>query len=545
MKLKLDAENDFGSIEYKLKLLDDSPEKINKLATQMRFRMDQDNNSKCIYKIGISDKGFIDGITPSDFKKTMEIIDKCLLINDYNKLKISEMELPNNKNDTENKYYYEFIIRPNMNTDIIDMNVCILGNVDSGKSTFLSCLLSNEKDDGRGSSRQKVFRHVHENQTGRTSSESTNILGIKSNGNITNHENARYSWTDIVKKSYKIISFHDLPGHEKYFKTTIKSMLSKPDYAIVLVNSLKGVKRMTFNHINLCQDLNIPYIILLTKTDLADDEMIKQSMKSIKQMLKLPNISKLCYIVKDTQELNIMCENFYTSNLVPIIKISNKTLDGHSMLHNLFNFIDKNNTTLSNDTSNSNIGYRIDSIFRIKGVGHVVGGILTSGSIKLNDSLWLGPFNRKYINVSVKSIHVKKTSVREISSHNNSTYVCLALKCSTDIIYRKGLVLLDNDTNLSSCSSFESIACLTGNHSTSVKVGYKPVICIASIRQAARIESIKDIETDQDIEILNSNQKAKIVFKFEIRPEYITPSTVFVCSEGLVKLTGTITSVLD
>ena len=48
--------------------------------------------------------------------------------------------------------------------------VAVTGNVDAGKSTLLGVLTHGVLDDGRGVARQKLFRHKHEVETGRTSS---------------------------------------------------------------------------------------------------------------------------------------------------------------------------------------------------------------------------------------------------------------------------------------------------------------------------------------------------------------------------------------
>jgi GTPase len=48
--------------------------------------------------------------------------------------------------------------------------VAVTGNVDAGKSTLLGVLTHGVLDDGRGVARQKLFRHKHEMETGRTSS---------------------------------------------------------------------------------------------------------------------------------------------------------------------------------------------------------------------------------------------------------------------------------------------------------------------------------------------------------------------------------------
>lgn len=58
----------------------------------------------------------------------------------------------------------------------------MVGNVDAGKSTLLGVLTHGELDNGRGMARQKLFRHKHEVETGRTSSVGNDILGFDVEG---------------------------------------------------------------------------------------------------------------------------------------------------------------------------------------------------------------------------------------------------------------------------------------------------------------------------------------------------------------------------
>lgn len=61
--------------------------------------------------------------------------------------------------------------------------MAVVGNVDAGKSTLLGVLTHGELDNGRGHARQKLFRHKHEMESGRTSSVGNDILGFDSKGN--------------------------------------------------------------------------------------------------------------------------------------------------------------------------------------------------------------------------------------------------------------------------------------------------------------------------------------------------------------------------
>lgn len=70
--------------------------------------------------------------------------------------------------------------------------MAVVGNVDAGKSTLLGVLTHGELDNGRGLARQKLFRHKHEAETGRTSSVGNDILGFDSVGMKTDELNIKY-----------------------------------------------------------------------------------------------------------------------------------------------------------------------------------------------------------------------------------------------------------------------------------------------------------------------------------------------------------------
>lgn len=63
-----------------------------------------------------------------------------------------------------------------------------MGNVDAGKSTLLGVLTHGELDNGRGFARQKLFRHKHEMESGRTSSVGNDILGFDQEGQVRGRE---------------------------------------------------------------------------------------------------------------------------------------------------------------------------------------------------------------------------------------------------------------------------------------------------------------------------------------------------------------------
>lgn len=117
--------------------------------------------------------------------------------------------------------------------------VAVVGNVDAGKSTLLGVLTHGELDNGRGHARQRLFRHKHEMESGRTSSVGNDILGFDSVGKVVNKpDHGTLDWVKICEKSAKVITFIDLAGHERYLKTTVFGMTGHaPDFGMLMVCS--------------------------------------------------------------------------------------------------------------------------------------------------------------------------------------------------------------------------------------------------------------------------------------------------------------------
>lgn len=77
-------------------------------------------------------------------------------------------------------------------------------------------------------------------------------------------------WKEVVSHSKKITTFFDLCGHEKYLKTTINGLTGLvPDYSMIIVGSNMGIPKMTKEHLGISLFLKIPFMIVLTKIDIA------------------------------------------------------------------------------------------------------------------------------------------------------------------------------------------------------------------------------------------------------------------------------------
>jgi GTPase len=63
-----------GNIEYKLKLVDVSPARLERLVTQMKWRL-QEGLGEAIYQIGVEDNGFLSGLTDYELKKSLKTLE--------------------------------------------------------------------------------------------------------------------------------------------------------------------------------------------------------------------------------------------------------------------------------------------------------------------------------------------------------------------------------------------------------------------------------------------------------------------------------------
>ena len=534
----MERENNEGNIEYKLKLIDLSELKIEKIATQMKYRCRQ-GFGECIYLLGISDSGNIIGINDEDYEITMKCINNALYKNNYIISTLTK------KLVDENKYIYELLIREQNHKKYIDIKVAVAGSVDAGKSTFLGVLISGEKDNGKGNSRLNIFNFPHEIISGRTSSIGHQICGFDKNGiNISFKNNRKLSWPDIVKNSIKIINFYDLAGHEKYLKTTIYGLCnSSPDLVIIMVAANRGVLKMTKEHIFLCVALQIPFCIVISKIDLVVDtpNILKDTNISINKILKDDNIRRKPFRIKSSDDIVNSIVNLHSNIIVPIFKISNTTLEGVDFFNKFLNLIPKKH---NDEKKTDMVEMFIDCIWNVPNIGTVVGGFLNSGFVKTGDKLYIGPINNLYKQITIRSIHCKRVPLQEVE---HGTYTCFALKGIYKQDIKKGCVIISDKSQQILCERITAEIEVFETHSTNIKEGYTCMLSTANIKTPCIIEKIENKISDRDVVnddcILRSNDKATITLKIMNGKKYIKNNNNILLNEGLTKLFGHITNV--
>ena len=441
----------------------------------------------------------------------------------------------------------------------------VLGAVDSGKSTLIGVLKTNQNDDGRGLVRKHVMKHNHELQSGRTSCISYNVINIEN----------------------KLFNFVDLAGHESYLKTTIYGLNAlELDYVLIIVGANMGVNNMTREHFNLARVLQLPIIFVINKIDICPENIINETLRDLRKMVK----SKKCGIkpleVIENQDLLDNEENnkilFYNSekkqvflnnnniksienydkikeekkikmnenieeNNTPIFFISNKLGYGINNLRNYLCKIHKIKSNIKKTEKDTNI-YIIQETYTIKGIGLVFYGYMKKGQISRNDVIKIGPIGGNFYNIHIRN--VRDVLDNDVDTLYEGQLGCLAIKqLSKDFTFKrehikKGVYLTSNPY---CCQQFVARIHIL-HHPTTIRKNYQSTIHCGSVIQAARIVEIlnikNDINTEED-KLLRTGDQAKVKFEFMFRPEFMEDNALFIFRENNAKGVGKILSTVN
>ena len=426
----------------------------------------------------------------------------------------------------------------------LDLRVAVVGNVDAGKSTLVGVLTGPVSflDDGRGSARSRVLRHKHEAETGRTSSiaEDQHMRLSTTGGCLaTDRHHQKANSTAEATDTAKVVSFIDLAGHERYLRTTVYGLTAhEPDYVMVVVGANHGITRMTKEHVGMAIALNVPLFVVVTKVDLCPEPVMKETMKQLTRLMKLPGARKQPYTVRNVDDLMLAVRGFGKSAITPIFSISSVDGTNVPLLRQFFNLMPSRRSWVNTDQLPAE--FLIDQFFNVVGVGLVVAGTLLSGHVTLNHQLLMGPdYQGKFNAVTVKSIHHMRTAVPSLLPGQTGAFVVRSRTKEhvRQFGIRKGMVLLDPSINPSATRRF-TCDVLVLHSQTTMRVNYQPILYARNVRQCVRI-------LEMDKEVLRTGVRARVTFEFMYRAEFLQKETKVLFTEGKTKAIGTIKDLLE
>jgi len=161
----------------------------------------------------------------------------------------------------------------------------------------------------------------------------------------------------------------DVPGHEKFIKNMLAGIMGI-DIVALVVAADEGVMPQTKEHLDILNLLNIDKgIVVVTKSDLVDDEWLSLVVEDIKEYLK-----------------GTFLEN---SAIIPVSSTTKKGID--EVIHTIDNLTENIRERDINETPR----LPVDRIFSISGFGTIVTGTLIEGKFEVGDEIQVFPGNKK------------------------------------------------------------------------------------------------------------------------------------------------------
>lgn len=517
----MEKEKEEGNIEYKLLLNASDEKRLQQLATQLNYRLNE-GRGEAFYEIGVSDEGEVVGLTDEEAEESLKALDMIAKT-------IGASCMITRVEKGRRGKVLEVLIRRTTDFPPVQVSVALLGNVDSGKSTLKGVLISGRLDDGNGAAMSMVARYLHEIKFRRSSSVSIHLLGFDSKGNSINDSLGSYDESKIFLNGSKIISLIDLAGHEKYLKTTIRGILGNlPDYVCIVVGSNAGPIGTFREHLGLSVALKIPVFIVVTKIDITPPEVLSRTLNDIEAILKLPGVNKIPFLIKSGSDASLASRVMPHLRVCPIFLVSNITGKGLVELKAFLNALPPKTDWV--EKSNMETLCFIDEKFYVEGVGLVVGGLVEQGVVKKDEMLLLGPFDDgSFRTVRVKSIHVNRVHVEKATAGQ------IAALAVTNVDYdeiRTGMVLLDVAAKAYAVRRFTAEVRIL-HHPTTIMLGYEPVIQTRTVKQAAKIVRMRK-------PALRTGDTDVVEFEFIKRPEYMRIGDTFIFREGRTRGLGVV-----
>ncbi|KAJ2715770.1 hypothetical protein H4R19_001019 [Coemansia spiralis] len=444
--------------------------------------------------------------------------------------------------------------------EMLEVRVAVVGNVDAGKSTMLGVLTQGRLDDGRGKARLSLFRHKHEVDSGRTSSVGMEILGYdKVTGAAVRHTDLhrKAGWDAVCDQSSKLVAFLDLAGHERYLKTTVFGMAGgAPDFVMLMVAANAGLAGMAKEHLGLALALSIPVFIVITKIDMCPPHILDTTLKQLSKLLRSSGCRKLPVAVQDRRSVVMAAARCVSQRVCPVFQISNVTGEGVDLLQLFLNILPLSARPAAGpceadaDADTAPLRFDINELFSVPFVGTVVSGVVASGSIRSGDTVWLGPdYSGGFIATAVRGIQRKRADVQ--AAHAGQS-VSLALKKISRSQVRRGMVILGRPEPQHQAvapprasRTFEAEVVVL-YHTTTITSRYQAMVHCGSVRQTARVLSIKHIDSGghTDDTALRTGDRARVVFQFIRHPEFIPTGSRLIFREGRTKGVGKVVRVL-
>ncbi|XP_023938424.2 GTP-binding protein 2 [Bicyclus anynana] len=414
----LPPEPRFGNVEYKLQLVSPCERRFQHLVTQLKWRL-RSGGGSAVYVVGVRDCGALRGLRAGPLRASLRALRSMASAIG------AVLASARARRVAPNRAVAEVYIRKLADTQqSVELRVAVMGANEAGKSTLIGVLTQGELDNGRGSARLNMFRHLHEVKSGRTSSLSHEILGFDAQGNVVNYGCSELMTAErIGERSAKLVSFLDLAGHSKYQRTTLHGLTGYcPHYAMLVISATAGITRITEEHIGLLLALDMPFFAVINKCELAP-AAVASVLQRLAQLLESANKEPLLITdehlarncVAPQKSILDAIDNTTDSGKeddvevqrVPVFPVSCVRGAGLNSLHAYLLALQPPGDNVQHKSEDETCEFQIDEIFHVgDSAGPVVGGLLARGQLHEGDNLIIGPLDTgEFVEISVKTIY--------------------------------------------------------------------------------------------------------------------------------------------
>ncbi|XP_060808240.1 GTP-binding protein 2-like [Amyelois transitella] len=447
---RLPPEPRFGNVEYKLQLVAPCERRFQHLVTQLKWRL-RSGGGSAVYVVGVRDCGALRGLRARPLRASLHALRGMARALGAALAHVAVRRVG------PQRAVAEVYIRKLADTQqSVELRVAVMGANEAGKSTIIGVLTQGELDNGRGSARLNMFRHLHEVKSGRTSSLSHEILGFDAQGNVVNYGCSELMTAErIGERSAKLVSFLDLAGHSKYQRTTVHGLTGySPHYAMLVISATAGITRITEEHIDLLIALDLPFFTVISKCEqsnavapllgrlrallhtvgkkpllITDENMARDCVAPQKLILDSINDGK-GEEVEEGPELEH----------IPVFPVSCVRGAGLNALHAYLLALQPPSVDVKEKPEDETCEFQIDEIFHVgDSEGPVVGGLMAKGQIYEGDQLIIGPTETgSFVPITVRSVYRNRAPCARVTAGHCAS---LGLSAAPSAL-RPGQVLL-------------------------------------------------------------------------------------------------------
>jgi GTPase len=359
------AEDDWGNVEYKRRLVSLSDKRREELITQIRWRLSEGGGT-AVYKIGISDDGEPKPLSESDYQESVSNLLSLVNRADAEPVKMLSIKYPDGR-----KTFTLTIIEKDCDYD--EYRWLFLGGVGAGKTTIIGCISGGRKDDGKGSVRNSLLRHMHELETGSTTRPT---IAYK-------------------KRGEHMLALIDMPGAKKYHDTIREKITAYRPHGIVYI-PVNG------------DDLSSSFF--------SDDNYIEY----LSSTIKLPIIEV------DTGYGRSSSAGFSSAdkgNVKNVVSVDVLVDGGCETLIDAMIALSRADNVPKWPVEGDNSVVTVCEVLETPDLGTVVHGVVMSGTLRQGSTLCTNMPNMPKIVLKVGSIHRYRKATRSVPDDTIATFI--------------------------------------------------------------------------------------------------------------------------